>query len=125
MGEIDLLVYGLNRQSYSVFGMWPSPSPHAGIFSIEKRFHNKPVKSHPAGSENSQQITNEHDHQNGAQPDANASAGAPLPVAVVSSSAAENQDQNNNQYDRHFRSPSFQVATLVRIAMSIPGGNAP
>jgi hypothetical protein len=56
-------------------------------------------------SESSQKIADQHDHKDGAKPNAGASACAPPAIAEVPSAAAENQQQNNNQNDQHLAFP--------------------
>ena len=80
--------------------------------SKEKPSESKPVCPNSAVSENTQQITNQQDHQDRAEPYAAASAIAPPAVAVVAPAPAEHQNQNNNKYDQsQVRSPSLEVST--------------
>jgi hypothetical protein len=64
-------------------------------------------------SEQSQEIADEKDDENGSKADAGSASSTPTAIAVVASATAEHKYQNNDEYDEHFLSPSIRVVTTV------------
>jgi hypothetical protein len=52
--------------------------------------------------ETTHQIGNQHDQQNGPEPDPGSSAIAPSPVAIIATASAEEKNQQNNQKQHCF-----------------------